>query len=341
MDDAASGQDASHRQHRLALIELQGRDGRPLAAVAVHAWPLTLGRALDNDVVIDDPYVAPHHATLVPGDGGTLQLQVGNTANGVRLGTRQLAAGTTEALPAGGAAFTIGQTALRLRLPGEVLAPEKLLLPTRGIAAPLAAAVLVMALVLANHWVSLDPGADATAWLPLLAGVPVAVAVWAGLWALASKIFQHRFDFMGHLRIVLPWLLAIEAADALLPPLAAALGWPWLWRLVPPLQLVLGAVLVRQHLVQLLPQAVHRVSLAVASALLVGGAISLTRTHRQTDRLSLPPYMSTLPMPALQWATPGDPAALVQELEPLAAQLAERVKRAKAEERGDEGDDAE
>lgn len=338
MDDTAGRED---RAQRLALIELQGRDGRQLAAVAVHAWPLTLGRALDNDVVIDDPYVAPHHATLAPGAEGTLQLRVGSTANGVRLGRRQLAAGSTEPLPAGGAAFTLGQTALRLRLPGEVLAPEKPLLPTRGLAPVLLFAALVMALVLANHWVTLDPGADATAWLPLLAGVPVAVALWAGMWALASKIFQHRFDFMGHLRIVLPWLLAIEAVDALLPPLAAALSWPWLWRLVPTVQLLLGAVLVRQHLVQLLPQAVHRVSLAVASALVVGGAISLTRTHRATDRLSMPPYMSTLPMPGLQWATPGDPALLVQELEPLAAKLAERVQRAKSEERGDEGDDAE
>lgn len=338
MDDTASRQD---RQQRLALIELQGRDGRQLAAVAVHAWPLTLGRALDNDIVIDDPYVAAHHATLAPDADGTLQLQVGDTANGVRLGTRQLAAGSTEPLPAGSTAFTLGQTALRLRLPGEVLAPEKLLLPTRGLALPLLCAALVMVLVLANHWVTLDPGADATAWLSLLAGVPVAVALWTGLWALGSKIFQHRFDFMGHLRILLPWLLAIEAVDAILPPLAAALGWPWLWRLVPPLQLLLAAVLVRQHLVQLLPQAVHRVSLAVASALVVGGAISLTRTLRATDRWSNPPYMSTLPVSGLQWTAPGDPAALVQELEPLAAKLAERVQRAKTEERGDEGDDGE
>lgn len=339
MDDTTGREDRAGQ--RLALIELQGRDGRQLAAVAVHAWPLTLGRALDNDVVIDDPYVAPHHATLAPGADGSLQLRVGDTANGVRLGTRQLAAGSTEPLPAGGSAFMLGQTALRLRLPGEVLAPEKLLLPTRGLAPLLLCAALVMALVLANHWVTLDPGADATAWLPLLAGVPVAVALWAGLWALASKIFQHRFDFMGHLRIVLPWLLAIEAVDALLPPLAAALGWPWLWRLVPAAQLLLGGILVRQHLVQLLPQVAHRVSLAVASALAVGGAISLTRTHRATDRLSMPPYMSTLPMPGLQWTTPGDPAALVQELEPLAAKLADRVQRAKADERGEEGDDGE
>lgn len=336
MDDAPRG--ASREQTRLALIELQGRDGRPLQAVPVRAWPLTLGRALDNDIVIDDPYVAPHHALLAPLADGTLALQVGNTANGVQLGARHLAAGSTEPLPAGGAGFTLGQTALRLRLPGEVLAPERLLLPTRGLALPAAAAAFVLLLVLVNHWVTLDPGADTAAWLPMLAGLPVAVALWCGLWALASKIFQHRFEFMVHLRIVLPWLLAIELADALLPPLAAALGWPWLWRVVPAVQLLLAALLVRQHLVQLLPQAARRVSLAVASALLVGSAISVTLTQRATDRFSRPPYMSTLPMPALRWSAPEEPALLVQDLEPLAAQLAERVQRAKAEERESEGE---
>jgi hypothetical protein len=341
MDDAAPG--AGRPETRLALIELQGRDGRPLQAVAVRAWPLTLGRALDNDIVIDDPYVAPHHATLAPNAEGRLLLAVGDTANGVLLGSRRLAAGSTEPLPAGGAGFTLGQTALRLRLPGEVLAPERLLLPARGLAPAAGAAALLLALVLAKHWVSLDPGADTAAWLPMLAGMPVAVALWCGLWALASKIFQHRFEFVAHLRIVLPWLLGIELVDTFGPPLAAALAWPGLWRLVPPLQLLLAALLVRQHLVQLLPQAGRRVSVAVASALLVGGAISLALTHRATDRLSRPPYMSTLPWPGLHGATPVEPAQLVQELEPLAAQLAERVQRARAEEGAGkaEGDDVE
>jgi pSer/pThr/pTyr-binding forkhead associated (FHA) protein len=345
MDDTASGQsDTAARAAapaRVALIELQGRDGRPQQALPVLAWPLTIGRALDNDLVIDDPFVAAHHALLAPGSDGTLRLHVGNTHNGVQLGQRQLAAGAAEALPAGGTTLTLGQTTLRLRLPGEVLAPERRLQPTRGWAAPLVMAALLVALVLAGHWVSLDPGADTVAWLPTLATLPMLVALWCGGWALASKIFQHRFEFTAHLRIVLPWLLAIELVSVLLPPIAAGLGWPALWRLVQPLQIVLAALLVRQHLVHVLPQAERRVSLAVASALVVGGAISLALTHRATDRFSRPPYMSALPLPALNWATPDEPNALVQDLEPLAARLAERVRKAKDEERRDDGSDAE
>ena len=49
---------------RLALIELLDRDGRCVRAVDVTQWPFSIGRALDNDLVLDDPFVAAAHATL-------------------------------------------------------------------------------------------------------------------------------------------------------------------------------------------------------------------------------------------------------------------------------------
>ena len=42
-----------HAEERLALIECFERDGRAGRTVDVHAWPLTLGRALSNRMVLD------------------------------------------------------------------------------------------------------------------------------------------------------------------------------------------------------------------------------------------------------------------------------------------------
>jgi len=83
-------------------------------------------------------------------------------------------------------------------------------------------ALPLMLLQLAQHAVKLDPGADTTAWLPPLLTLPLVVVAWCAMWALMSKLFQHRFDFMGHLRIVLPWVLGIELLDAIVTPLAHA-----------------------------------------------------------------------------------------------------------------------
>ena len=81
-------------------------------------WPLTLGRALGNDVVLDDPHVAAYHATLSPDAQGQLTLTVGDTVNGVSVGNRHFAAGARVPLEPGGAALQIGavsEALLRLK----------------------------------------------------------------------------------------------------------------------------------------------------------------------------------------------------------------------------------
>ena len=305
--------------------------------VSVQRWPLTLGRSLDNDLVLDDPHVAAHHATLQTDDQSQLTLTVGDSINGLTVGGKRFAAGACVALPPAGTSMQIGAIKLRLRLPGETLAAERPL-PALGrahVLPPLVAGVLVMLLALADHWAVLDPGADATAWLPVAVGVPLALAGWSGAWALVSKLFQHRFDFMGHLRIVLPWLLVIEVVDVLLPAAGAALAWPWLWRLAAPLQVLLAVLMLRAHLTHVLPLAGRTVTAVVASGALVGTAIALTLTHRTTDRYSRPAYMSSLPLAALHAPVSTPPATLVQDMEPLASRLAQRVQKARVDEDND------
>ncbi len=308
----------------------------------VHAWPLSLGRALDNDLVLDDPHVAPHHATLQLGDEGLLQLQVGDTRNGLQIDGKALTAGQQAAVPEAGALLQLGALRLRLRRPAEVLAPESAL-PLHRLAswATVGAAGAVLAAVsLLERWTGLDPGADLSAWMPLLLGLPVAMAAWAGLWALASKLFQHRFDFAGHLRILVPWLLGVALSEAVLEPLASALGWPALWRMSPLLEAYFGLMLLRAHLLHVLPNSRRAVTGAAVAAAVAGLALNLTLTHRQTDRLSRPPYMSSLPLPGLVLSTPEPAQLLVQDLAGLGAQLARRVDKAKAEEAADGSDAA-
>ncbi len=325
------------RQDRLALIELLDRDGRVVQAVSVRHWPVTLGRALSNDVVLDDPHVAARHATLNVLENGQVALTVGDSVNGVTHAGQHHGAGAQVPLPTGTAALQLGGVRLRLRLAGEVLPAERPL-PSLAVTpknAPLVAGVLFMLLALFNHWVTLDPGAEASAWIPLVVGVPAALVGWSGLWALASKLFQHRFDFLGHLRIVLPWLLGIELLDLVLSSLASSLGWAWLWRLVSPFQVLLGLLLLRAHLVHMLPHAQRAVGLSLTAMAVVGASIQLTAVQRATDRFSRPAYMSSLPLPLLHRASTGTSQDLIQELAPLAQQVAARAQKARKDEPAD------
>ena len=334
-------------EDRVALIEWLDRDGHVLRSVDVAAWPLSLGRALDNTVVLDDPFVAAHHARVAPDDSGQLQLQALPSRNGVKLDGRDVA--DSAPLAAAQAALQLGTTRLRLRVAAAdtaahaALAPERPLPATAAapLRAPLFTAVAVLLLALAGHWVALDPGADFTSWLPVVVGVPMAVVAWCGLWALLSKLFQHRFDFSGHLRIALPWLLALSLLDPLWPLLTASLALPGLWKMGSLLENLVLVLLLHAHLRHTLPQHGRAVTAAVTAMALVGGGLAAALTWRGHDSLVATPYMSTLPMPALRLGGTTPSAALVEDMAPLAAALAERVAQARKDDENGlgEGDD--
>lgn len=320
-------------EERIALIEIHERDGHVGRSIDVTAWPLTLGRALDNHVVIADPHLAARHARLALDEDGRLQLHALPSRNGLRLDGRRVDG--VAPVPAAGGLLQLGGTRLRLRLSGEALAPEKPLAGGGPLRRPLLAGVAAMLLLMASHWISLDPGADYTAWLPLLTGLPVALAIWCGVWALMSKLFQHRFEFGGHLRIALPWLLMILAVDVAWPQTMAAVAAPALWKMGSTVAGLLLALMVRSHLVHVLP--LHRRAVSVGVAALAVASFSMTAaiTYRNTDSLVATPYMSTLPMPALRLTATVPSATLVGEMAPLAGKLAARVQRAKDDEEGD------
>ena len=309
----------------------------------VHAWPISIGRALDNHIVLDDPHVAAHHARLVLDKQDQLTFEVQDTRNGVQIDGQRVPRERSQALPAAGALLQVGATLLRLRLPAEVLPPEKLLPGFSAVTnrVALTAGALMLALEFGGHWLGLDPGADYSTWVPIVIGFPAAVICWCAMWALLSKLFRHRFDFMGHVRIALPWLLGLSLISSLWPLFTSALDLPGLWHWSGPLQAIGLALLVRAHLGHALPMHPRAVTAAVAFCALAAGGISLAGIYRSSDSLHNAPYMSTLPMPALRWAGTTPSASLVQDMAPLARTLAERAKTARDDDRDDSGSAAE
>ena len=191
---------------RLAQAEVLDAVGHGVRLIDVHAWPLTIGRALDNDIALPDPHVAAHHATLAPDAEGRLRLSVGDTRNGVRIehGGAALQLRANEQAPLlAGARLHLGHSQLLLRLPQDPLATELPLL--HGLAAGprwLVPGMAMLALVwlLAARWVGSDADTKWNEYLaPVLAGGGV-LFLWCLVWGLASKLFTGRFTLMPHLR---------------------------------------------------------------------------------------------------------------------------------------------
>ena len=57
-----------------ALLEAVDRDGLVRQSWRIEHWPVSIGRALDNTIVISDPHVAAHHATIDVVPGGDMRV---------------------------------------------------------------------------------------------------------------------------------------------------------------------------------------------------------------------------------------------------------------------------
>ncbi|MBI5716098.1 MAG: FHA domain-containing protein [Burkholderiales bacterium] len=346
----------------LARIEVLDRDGRVRHALSVAAWPVAIGRAIDNDIVLDDPHVAPYHAVIEAGRGGSPRLRVLPGRNGMRWGRRRLPAGgepvalddpgtdaarasaavaaVAAAAGTGAVELTAGLTRLRLRRAGDALEPERDLATTRSDhAGTLVLALLLWLWVLAGHAISLDPGSKASDWLPPLVGAPLALGAWCLLWALASKIFQHRFEFWPHVAVAVRGVLAVEVTSFALVWLSGLSGWPGFARLVTGATAAIGVVTLWAHARLVLPQQRRALAYAATAAYVAGAAILLALNQQRQERWFAELYAHTLPPPSLMWqrAVPRD--AFVLRAERLRPVLDKSVAEAAAEQK-EKGDDA-
>lgn len=312
---------------RLGLIELLDHGGAVAHRIPITRWPLSIGRAVDCDVVLDDPHAAAHHASLIGGADGGARLQVGSTRNGVRLKGAVLPAGS-EVPVAGGSEWQIGRSRLRLRLAGEALAEE---LPL-AVQAPVRRRWLLLGLallalwLLGERWLQSDPGDPLSGYLPALVGVPVGLGIWCFLWALGSKLFVRQFDFLAHLRWALLLLLTGQVIDTALHLTAFALSWEWLMRAGELLTLALGCLLVYGHLRIVLPTRQQALAVGFASVFLVGATLRMALNHQRTDRWFSPLYLTSLGPPALRLAPTVSTQQFLDEAKALRAPLEKRAR---------------
>jgi pSer/pThr/pTyr-binding forkhead associated (FHA) protein len=305
----------------LGVVDVLDRDGRARVTLPVRRWPVSIGRAIDCDIVLDDPYVAAQHATI--GDHeGALQLTAGETVNGAWVRKRRIAAGQRIDLAAGDV-IQVGGTRLRIRRDADAVAAERRWVPE---ASGSVRAVLLLMLLFsvwnaADLWVHDDPGGRLTDYLPVLIGGPVAVAIWAGIWSVGSKLTRHRFDFWTHTAIALLASLAMGVVGLLLPLFAFTSGWSWPSRVGPLVVAAIAWSAVGAHIGRLLPGRPRVLAAVMASLFVVGLGLFSYHTYETQDRFFPELYVSTLAPPALRLAPTVSTARFVDEARALKATL--------------------
>jgi len=214
----------------MAMI-LEIRDARGVSTLhRLDKLPVTIGRALSNDIILDDPYVDGRHASIGTDDAGVLTVEDLGSLNGLRRnGTREAARVAVEP----GTELRIGRSLLRFRDVEEVVAPaladedapkplpsvliadaapprSRLLGTTAGRLG--IAATMIAAFALAA-WLGSTARSNGTAVLSVVLIVAVATLVWAGLWTMAGRGSDRRSNLLGHYAVASLALMAMLGWD--------------------------------------------------------------------------------------------------------------------------------
>lgn len=314
----------------LALIETLDRDGQARHVLRVSQWPVRVGRAIDCDLVLDDPHVAAHHATFTLREDG-VHVEPAPSLNGVRLGRAAIAPGSSPLLPAS-STLTFGATTLRVRLAGELLAPEQRLLDLlqyeRRHAVTLMGLILFAALWQGvSLWLATVPGVQGSALAWDYLSAPIGLLVWCALWAMGSMIFQRRFAFWAHLYVALKWLLVAVVVEAAASQLAFALSLPAIDKLGRVVFVGAIAMMIWRHLGLLLPSRRRAFAIAISSAVAVGGGLLLVDRGMQQQPLIGDLYLGTISLPGVRLARAVSVDTFVKSAAPLEKTLARWAKQ--------------
>ena len=301
-------------------IEVMGRHREVAARHRFGASEVRIGRGYDNDMVIDDPYVAAQHLIIRRNESGALvALDIGS-ANGTFLEPDGRRVDTL--VLDGDAVLRIGHTQLRVRDPAYAVARER----TSERPQPLwpglvALAVAIIAIEILSLWLKETGEAKLSRYLQppvILAGVAL---VWTAAWAIVSRIFAGQARFERNLRIALLGILAYSLYNEA----AEYLGFALTWRALAAYEYVtfwcLLAAICFFHLREIGPTHLRLKAGAVAALLVVGiGMQTLSQSELRTDVGQMNVSRRVLP-PVLRLAPVSEEARFFADVETLRDKL--------------------
>jgi pSer/pThr/pTyr-binding forkhead associated (FHA) protein len=207
-------------------IEILSRHRDVASRVKVAGPEARIGRGYDNDVVVDDPYVAARHVRIYRDEAGQLIAEDMGSANGMSL---DRAKDRLERIVIDGTRpIRIGQTLLRIRdctyeVEGERRVPTKRGL--RRIVPAVALGALILGADVLKRWLTETGEPTISNYVTEALVVAATIAAWVGIWALMARIFSGHARFLNNLLIGLAGFFVFTFYNEF----AQYLGFAWTW----------------------------------------------------------------------------------------------------------------
>jgi hypothetical protein len=303
-------------------IEILSRHRDIAARFRVPGPEARIGRGYDNDVIVDDPYVAAQHLRVFRDETGQLVVEDLGSANGMFLdgGKSRL----TRVIVDGRHPIRIGQTFLRVRETGHAVERERVAPPDRPVLPVMLALLLGLAILAIEEldvWLSQTAEPRLSLYLTPVLGIALIAVVWVGVWALLCRILSGRAHFLRNLLIALAGVLTFSLYNEF----GRFAGFAWTWPVAARYEYIaLWSILAAVCFFHLREVGRTRLVLkGVVVATLLATAIAVQTLQRSeafsdsgrqfTARRLLPPEFRLVPL--------RDEAAFFGEIENLKAKL--------------------
>lgn len=305
------------------VVEHLHRDGTVLARIPVTGTVFRMGRDLGNDLVLDDPHVAAHHAQLHINPDGSAQLQDLGTRNGVhpQRGKREQAYAVQSDAP-----YRLGTSLVRIRNRDWTLAPELALSTRAWWPLALLALVLVIARGAWDIWLT-DLRDTPPSYVYELTAMVAALCIWSAMYALLGRVLGGVDRFFTHLLIACTAYLGAAVLHMALQMLSFSASWLWPMRIAPYATIVVVALTVRAHLRVADPRHWHVMRWGVATATALAIAVPVAQVWISNHRLTNVQVLGAIEHPSLRLASPGAIPAFVD----ASLELKARADKARAD----------
>lgn len=318
------------------FVEILNNNGEVQFRHKCSALPIRIGRSYSNDVILDDPHTAAEHALIELNREGHLSIRNLRSQNGIRhKGKRENAFKVT-----GDAVFHLGHTQLRIRTSAFAVAPE---IPDavnhrwEGWPRALIATCMISLLALGSAWLGDIETSKLTPYvMSVFIWLGYAV-LWAGIWALANRVFGGAAHFNRHLLILGCGLTALFIWGYLAIVLAYSFSWTLLTRFGTHLDIAIVAITIYYHLRQITPRKTKRLKIICLTLSLLGSGLVLMKNYQSSDQYADELYMHEILPPALRISRNHSLGEFNQDISELKATIdAEREKAIAESEDGKE-----
>lgn len=203
------------------IVEVLDKSGKVHERVRLTRFPAVIGRGYDSDMILSDEFVSAHHAQINVDETGQPTISDLDTENGTYLLPKMQAVNN---LTLGAETLLrLGHTLVRVRRPEFPVAPARIDTLTHSRLAGvfssgwmLTALSLLLLGMLGFHAYQISAQQIKLSKLLLeTLEIAILVPIWAGLWAIFSRVFAHHTAYISHAVIATLAVISIFVADTL------------------------------------------------------------------------------------------------------------------------------